>query len=102
MVTTSAGVISAYTERRAGSALAVDAVTSNDYFGWFFWKRERDCTAAASSVSHRKILQLLLSKQSLPMDFLLSFDGFETAERCRLIWRDGDYVGVRLGYHEAK
>ena len=38
----------------------------------------------------------------LPMDFLLSFDGFETAERCRLIWRDGDYVGVILGYHEAK
>jgi hypothetical protein len=30
-----------------------------------FWKRERDRTAAASSVSHRKILQSLLSKQRL-------------------------------------
>jgi hypothetical protein len=60
------GVISAYTERRAGSALAVDAVTSNDYLGWLFWKRERDSTATASSASHRKMLQLFLSKQSLP------------------------------------
>jgi hypothetical protein len=33
--------------------LAVDAVTSNDYLGWLFWKRERDSTATASSASHR-------------------------------------------------
>jgi hypothetical protein len=37
--------------------LAVDAVTSNDYLGWLFWKRERDSTATASSASHRKMLQ---------------------------------------------
>jgi hypothetical protein len=30
----------------------------------------------------------------LPLNFLLSFDGFATAKTCRLIWRDGDYVGV--------
>jgi hypothetical protein len=40
-------------------------VTSNHYLGWSFWKRERDCTAAASSASHQKILQLLPSKQKL-------------------------------------
>jgi hypothetical protein len=49
--------ISAHAERRTCSALAVDAVTSNDYLGWFFWKRERDCAAVASGVAHRKPLR---------------------------------------------
>jgi hypothetical protein len=48
---------------RAG--LAVDAVTSNDYLGWFFLKREVNCTAAASSIAHRKSPHRLLSLQSL-------------------------------------
>jgi hypothetical protein len=30
----------------------------------------------------------------LPLDFLLSFDSFRTARRCRLIWRQGDLLGV--------
>jgi hypothetical protein len=48
------GVIGAHTERRTGSALAVEAVTGNDEPGWFFRKRDRDCPAAASGVPHRK------------------------------------------------
>jgi hypothetical protein len=32
----------------------------------------------------------------LPLDFDLSFDNFHTIRRCRLIWRDGDFVGVAL------
>jgi len=31
-------------------------VTSNDHLGWFFWERERDCTAAASGGAHRESL----------------------------------------------
>ena len=58
------GIKGAYPERRAGSSLAVDAVTGDNQFGWC-WKRERDGAATASSVNHRKIPQLLLSKQSL-------------------------------------
>jgi hypothetical protein len=53
------GVIGAHAERRAGAALAVDAVTGNDYPGWFFRKRERDCTAAAPGVAHRNSLHRL-------------------------------------------
>ena len=30
----------------------------------------------------------------LPLNFDLSFDNFRTVRRCRLIWRDGDYIGV--------
>jgi hypothetical protein len=30
----------------------------------------------------------------LPLTFELSFDNFRTVRRCRLIWRDGDFLGV--------
>ena len=31
---------------------------------------------------------------ALPLNFGLSFNSFRTSRRCRLIWRDGDFVGV--------
>ena len=30
----------------------------------------------------------------LPLTFELSLDAFHTMERCRLIWRNGDFAGV--------
>jgi hypothetical protein len=30
----------------------------------------------------------------VPSEFGISFDSFRTMRRCRLIWRDGDFVGV--------
>jgi hypothetical protein len=30
----------------------------------------------------------------LPLNFELSLDAFHTMERCRLIWRNGDFAGV--------
>jgi hypothetical protein len=30
----------------------------------------------------------------IPLDFALSFDGFQTLRRCRLIWRQDDFLGV--------
>ncbi len=30
----------------------------------------------------------------LSSEFYISFDSFRTARRCRLIWRDGDFVGA--------
>ena len=47
----------------------------------------RDITRVGAGIRLEKV-------NILPMDLLLSFDGFETAKICRLIWRDGDYVGV--------
>jgi hypothetical protein len=31
---------------------------------------------------------------AIPLYFELSFDKFRTSRNCRLIWRDGDFVGV--------
>ena len=30
----------------------------------------------------------------VPLDFALSFDNFRTVRMCRLIWRQGDFLGV--------
>jgi hypothetical protein len=30
----------------------------------------------------------------VPSEFDISFDNFHTTRRCRLIWRDGDFVGA--------
>jgi len=30
----------------------------------------------------------------LPLNFELSFDNFRTSRRCRLVWRDGDFLGA--------
>jgi hypothetical protein len=30
----------------------------------------------------------------LPLDFALSFDGFRTVRKCRLIWRQEEFIGV--------
>jgi hypothetical protein len=31
---------------------------------------------------------------AVPLDFELSFDNFRTGRKCRLAWRDGDFLGV--------
>jgi hypothetical protein len=32
----------------------------------------------------------------LPVEFGISFDGFRTMRTCRLMWREGDFLGVVL------
>jgi hypothetical protein len=34
------------------------------------------------------------SLQIMPLDFELSFDGFRTVRKCRLIWREHEFFGV--------
>jgi hypothetical protein len=36
----------------------------------------------------------LNSLNILPSEFGISFDNFRTMRRCRLIWRDGDFIGA--------
>jgi hypothetical protein len=31
---------------------------------------------------------------AVPLNFELSFDNFHTTRKCRLIWRDGDFIGA--------
>jgi hypothetical protein len=37
-----------------------------------------------------------------PLNFELSFDNFHTVRRCRLIWRDGDSLGVAFEQQNAR
>jgi hypothetical protein len=30
----------------------------------------------------------------LPLNFELTFDNFHTVRKCKLIWREGDFIGV--------
>ena len=30
----------------------------------------------------------------LPLNFELSFDNFHTVRECRVVWRQGDFVGI--------
>jgi hypothetical protein len=32
----------------------------------------------------------------VPSEFDISFDNFRTTRRCRLIWRDGDFIGAKF------
>lgn len=39
--------------------------------------------------------QISLEREyALPKKFLLSFDGFQTARNCRLVWLEGNFFGV--------
>lgn len=47
----------------------------------------RDVTNSGAGV-------LLGTLDLIPVEFDLSFDNFRTVRRCRLIWRDGDFLGL--------
>ena len=32
----------------------------------------------------------------LPLEFDLSFDNFRTIRKCKMVWREGDFVGVQF------
>jgi hypothetical protein len=49
--------------------------------------RVRDITNCGAGI-------LLQDLNVLPMDFELTFDHFRTIRRCRVMWRQGDFVGV--------
>jgi len=95
------GIKSAYPEWRAGSSLAVDAVTGDNQLGWH-WKRERNSAATASSVSHRKISQLRPGQQSSSLRLLAMTEimrpvgDLHPARIVRRFARDGDVVHMAL------
>jgi hypothetical protein len=50
------------------------------------------CCIADISVRGAKLL--IYNMPVLPIAFKLTFDNFVTTQRCRLIWRDRDHLGV--------
>jgi hypothetical protein len=47
----------------------------------------RDVTNAGAGIRSQNC-------QLIPIEFAMSFDNFRTTRGCRLIWRDGDFLGV--------
>jgi hypothetical protein len=47
----------------------------------------RDVTNAGAGIRAKNL-------RIMPLDFALSFDAFRTLRMCRLIWREGDFLGV--------
>jgi PilZ domain len=50
----------------------------------------RDVSERGASVRLRQEIPLL------PTDFAISENNFQTARRCRLVWRETDFVGVEF------
>ena len=48
-------------------------------------------------ISHRGIgMRLHIGLPLLPVDFTISDDGFRTAQKCRLIWRESSFIGAEF------
>ena len=48
----------------------------------------RDVTNLGAGIRIEQNLKIV------PLDFALSFDNFRTIRMCRLVWRQGDFLGV--------
>lgn len=60
----------------------------------FFEARRGVLTCEVHDVTNCGAGILLQDLNVLPLDFELTFDNFRNIRRCRVIWRQGDFVGV--------
>ena len=60
----------------------------------FFAGQEPEHECCVRDVTNRGAGLRLNGLNIVPSEFGISFDNFHTMRRCRLIWRDGDFVGV--------
>ena len=76
-------------ERRyvARTTIAKDALLFFDAQRGVLTCRVQDVTNSGAGIE-------LHSLNILPLNFELSFDNFHTIRECRVIWRQGDFVGV--------
>jgi hypothetical protein len=76
-------------ERRAGGR-----TTINRDVLMFFMGQDRVHACCVRNVTNQGAGIRLIGLNILPSEFGISFDNFRTMRLCRLIWRDGDFVGV--------
>jgi hypothetical protein len=76
-------------ERRsiARTAISKDALLFFDAQRGVLTCRVQDVTNSGAGIELQNI-------SLLPLNFQLSFDKFHTVRECRVIWRQGDFVGV--------
>jgi hypothetical protein len=82
--------------RRDFERRAVGRTTINRDVSMFFMGQDRIHPCCARDVTNHGVGMRLNGVTILPSEFGISFDNFRTMRRCRLIWRDGDFVGVKF------
>lgn len=80
--------------RRDFARRAVDRTTINRAALMFFTGQDHVHECCVRNVTNHGAGLGLNGLNIVPPDFGISFDNFRTMRRCRLIWRDGDFVGV--------
>jgi hypothetical protein len=73
---------------------AVGRTTINRDVLMFFKGQDRVHPVCVRDVTNHGAGLRLNGLNIVPSDFVISFDNFRTMRRCRLIWRDGDFVGA--------
>lgn len=76
-------------ERRAKGRTVINRDVLMFFFG-------RDCVHACCvrDVTNDGAAIRLNGLNIVPSDFGISFDNFRTMRRCRLVWREGDFLGA--------
>jgi hypothetical protein len=80
--------------RRDVERRAVGRTTINRDVLMFFTGQDRVHECCVRNVTNRGASLRLNGVNIVPSEFGISFDKFRTMRRCRLIWRDGDFVGA--------
>jgi hypothetical protein len=73
---------------------AVGRTTINRDVLMFFTGQDRVHACSVRDVTNHGAGLRLNGLNIVPSEFGISFDNFRTMRRCRLIWRDGDFVGA--------
>jgi hypothetical protein len=79
---------------RALERRAVGRTTINRDVSMFFTGQVRVRKCSVRDVTNLGAGLRLNGLNILASEFYISFDSFRTARRCRLIWREGDFVGA--------
>jgi hypothetical protein len=73
---------------------AVARTTINRDVLMFFTGQDRVHACCVRDATNHGAGLRLNGLKLMSCEFYISFDSFQTARRCRLIWRDGDFVGA--------
>jgi hypothetical protein len=80
--------------RRVFERRAVGRTTINRGVSMYFAGQENVHACCVRDVTNHGAGLRLNGLNIVPSEFGISFDSFRTMRRCRLIWRDGDFIGA--------
>jgi hypothetical protein len=83
-------------QRREGERRSIGRTTINRTALLFFRGQSGVFSCFVGDVTNHGAGIRLNGLNIIPAGFDLSFDNFRTIRHCRLVWRDGDFVGVGL------